>query len=117
MTKEKSRKNRIVKHLKIKINFLRNRNMFEFIKKHISSPDSSKQSIKPRLDDPLKVGREIIVKRSEESGGALEGDFKITAFIDDGKTVVVQKRLPGEKVLVKEVPLRELEKLNPPRER
>ena len=95
--------------------------MFEFIKKHISSPDSSKQankqSIKPRLDDPLKVGREIIVKRSEESGGALEGDFKITAFIDDGKTVVVQKRLPGEKVLVKEVPLRELEKLNPPRER
>ncbi len=36
--------------------------MFEFIKKYIPSPESSQESIKPRRNDPLKVGREVIVK-------------------------------------------------------
>ncbi len=76
----------------------------------------SPELFKARLVDPLQVGRYVKVLRSPKSGGKIEDGFKITAFINDGIVAVVQKEIGSEKVRIKNIPLKELEELNPPKQ-
>ena len=77
----------------------------------IGTSQSSPESIKSRLNDPLEVGRYVTVQRSD---GKLDSGFKITFIHNDGN-VVVQKEIEGEEVVSKKISIKKLEELNPPR--
>ncbi len=83
--------------------------MFESVKKKLGSLLSSQELIKPRLNDPLKVGDYVRVQRSD---GKLEDGFIITFFNKERGEFVVQKE-KGENVTVKRISIKELEKSNP----
>lgn len=87
--------------------------MFESLFKKITSKSGKlENTVQPRTEDPLEAGRYVTVRRSS---GDLESGFKIIFFDKKKGVFVVEKSIGGGKVAGKEVPLKELEELNPPR--
>ena len=69
------------------------------------------ESIKPRIEDPLEIGRKVTVRRGN---GQLEDGYEIVGFLEGGKIVCVRKKIADERVKGDNIPLKELEQLNPP---
>ncbi len=71
-----------------------------------------KKAINERINDPLREGRMVTVKRTD---GTLEKGWKITGFEGDGQLVVVQKAKDGQ-TIQKKIAIEKMEELNPPSE-
>ncbi len=75
--------------------------------------DGQRIRVDERINDPIKEGRVVKVKRSS---GQIEDGWEVKGFGENGHTVFVGKDEDGH-ILRKEVSIEILEDLNPPQER